>query len=147
MLTFPSTPSPRATPAARPRRAPKINRLPRTLKFNSDFFSHISAHASDSWRHSHPAVTFLSGVSIVTSLNDTSGPRAREHLRSCLHLTNPCDKRKVLNLTKPKGKKYKTKSLGHFITVGGVLPLCRDAVDVFYSPSQFVLNISKVKQI
>ena len=25
----------------------------------------------------------LSGVSIVTSLNDTSVPRAREHLRSC----------------------------------------------------------------
>ena len=29
-----------------------------------------------------------------------------------LHLTNPCAKRKVLNLTKPKGKK----SLGHYIT-------------------------------
>ena len=32
-----------------------------------------------------------------------------------LHLTNPCAKRKVLSLTKPKGKIYKTKSLGHYI--------------------------------
>ena len=42
---------------------------------------------------------------------------AREHLRSCLHLTNPCAKRKVLSLTKPKGKIYETKSLGHYITL------------------------------
>ena len=33
-----------------------------------------------------------------------------------LHLTNPCAKRKVLSLTKRKGKIYKTKSLGHYIT-------------------------------
>ena len=59
---------------------------------------------------------FLSGVSIVTSLNDTSTPRVREHLHSCLYLANPCAKRKVLSLTKPKGKIYKTKSLGHYIT-------------------------------
>ena len=32
-----------------------------------------------------------------------------------LHLTNPCAKRKVLSLTKPKGKICKTKSLGHYI--------------------------------
>ena len=32
------------------------------------------------------------------------------------HLTNPCTKRKVLSLTKPKGKIYKTKSLGNYIT-------------------------------
>ena len=33
-----------------------------------------------------------------------------------LHLTNPCAKRKVLSLTKAKGKIYKTKSLGSYIT-------------------------------
>ena len=27
---------------------------------------------------------------ILTHVNDASYPRAREHLRSCLHLTNPC---------------------------------------------------------
>ena len=35
-----------------------------------------------------------------------------------LHLTNPCAKRKVLSLTKPKGKIYETKSLGNYITGG-----------------------------
>ena len=34
-----------------------------------------------------------------------------------LHLTNPCAERKVLSLTKSKGKIYITKSLGHYITV------------------------------
>ena len=33
-----------------------------------------------------------------------------------LHLTNPCTKRKVLSLAKLKGKIYKTKSIGHYIT-------------------------------
>ena len=65
-----------------------------------------------------PRSHFLSGVSIVTSLNDTSAPHARAHLCSCLHLINPCAKRKVLSLTRPKGKIYKTKSLGHYITPG-----------------------------
>ena len=58
---------------------------------------------------------FLSGIFILTSLNDTSSPHAREHQRSCLHLTNPCAKRKVLSLTKPEGKIYKTKSLCNYI--------------------------------
>ena len=63
-----------------------------------------------------PRSNFLSGIFIVTSLNDPSDPRAREHLRSCLHQTNPCAKRKVLSLNKPKGKIYKTKPLDHYIT-------------------------------
>ena len=63
-----------------------------------------------------PRSHFQSGVSILTSLNGTSAPRAREHLRSCLHQTNPCAKEKVLSLTKPKVKIYKTKSLCHYIT-------------------------------
>ena len=58
-------------------------------------FSQISAHTSGAWRHSHPCSHTLSGIFIVTYLNDTPVSRAREHLRSCLHLTNPC--------TEPKG--------------------------------------------
>ena len=38
-----------------------------------------------------------------------------------LHLTNPCAKRKVLTLTKPKGRIYKTKFLGHYITLTQLL--------------------------
>ena len=62
-----------------------------------------------------PWSQILSGIFILTSLNDTSSPRAREHLRSCLHLTHALS-RKVLILTKPKGKIYKTKSLRNYIT-------------------------------
>ena len=42
-----------------------------------------------------PGHTFLSGTLILTSVNDTSSPHARQHLRSSLHITNPC--------TEPKG--------------------------------------------
>ena len=33
--------------------------------------------------------TFLSGIFILTYVNDTSSPHARQHLCSSLHLTNP----------------------------------------------------------
>ncbi len=51
-------------------------------------------------------------------LRMTHPPRTR--VNTCaqsLHLTNPCTKRNVLSLTKPKGRIYKTKSLGHYITI------------------------------
>ena len=120
MTTFPSAlPPPCATPATRPQRASKSQ--PSSSEAGtqlSDFFSNpqnpphmLLVHDVIHILRSH----FLSGVSIVTSLNDTSAQRTREQLRSCLHLTNPCSKQKVLSLTKPKGKIYKTKSLGHYI--------------------------------
>ena len=53
---------------------------------------------------------------------------------SFMHLTNPCTKRKVLSLTKPKGKIYKTKydnikkiSLRNYITC---VPKCRRAYGI-----------------
>ena len=79
-------------------------------------FSQISADASGAWRHSHLLVPFPIWGFILTSVNDASSPNAREHLCSCLHLT----KRKVLILTKPKGKRYKPKSLGNYITTDNV---------------------------
>ena len=42
-----------------------------------------SAHSAGAWRHSPPWSQFLSGIFILTSVNDTSYPHAREHLRSC----------------------------------------------------------------
>ena len=83
---------------------------------STHWLSQISAHSSGAWRHSHLLDPFPIWGFILTSVNDASSPHARENLRSCLHLTNPCAKRKVLSLTKPKGKTYKTKSLGHYIT-------------------------------
>ena len=75
-----------------------------------------SAHASGAWHHSHPLVLF--------SIRDFYFDISEWHILSAcawtpalmLHLTNPCNKRKVLSLTKPKGKIYKTKSLRHYIT-------------------------------
>ena len=42
-------------------------------------------------------------------------PHAHEHPRSFSHLTHALS-RNFLSLTKPKGRMYKTKSLGHYIT-------------------------------
>ena len=86
------------SPATRSRRASKIQPSSSDSKTQLTDFSQISAHASGAWRHSHPWSYLLSGIFIVTSLNDTSAPRAREHLRSCLHLTHALS-RKVLSLT------------------------------------------------
>ena len=80
-------------------------------------FSPISAHASGAWRDPHP----LALITIWDFYFDIS----EWHILSAcawtpalmLHLTNPCAKRKVLRLTKPKGKIYKTKSLGNYITI------------------------------
>ena len=112
---------PRAAPATRSWWAPKVNRPLRTLELNSTqlpAFSQIPKILSASGHDviHLPRFYFLSGIPILTSLNDTSSPGTRAHLRSCLHLTNPCTKRKILTLTKPKCKIYKTKSLGHYIT-------------------------------
>ena len=90
MLTFPFAPPPIMCGA----RSAQIRLAsPRSQSQLTDF-SQISAHASGAWRHSHPWSHPLSGIFIVISLNDTSAPRAREHLRPCLHLTNPCAKPK-----------------------------------------------------
>ena len=79
-------------------------------------FSNLSPRFR-SWCHPHPLVIF----SIWGFYFDIS----EWHIRSVsawtpalmLHLTNPCAKQKVLSLTKPKGKIYKTKPLSHYITV------------------------------
>ena len=82
-----------------------------------------------------PWSQFLSGIFILTSLNDTSSDTPA----LMLHLTNPCAKRKVFSLTKPKCKIYKTKSLGNYIThipqISGSRASLSDAVN-------FILRIN-----
>ena len=109
---------PRATPAARPRRALKVNRLLRTLKLHSLTFlksQKSSAYASGAWRHSHPAVIFSIWDFYFDIFEWHILPARAWTPALMLHRTNPGAKRKVLSLTKPKGKIYKTKSLGHYI--------------------------------
>ena len=79
-------------------------------------FSQIPAHASSAWRHPNTLVSipiwdFYFDISEWHILSVCAWTPAL-----MLHLTNPCTKRKVLILTKPKGKIYKTKSLRHYIT-------------------------------
>ena len=79
-------------------------------------FSQISAHASGARRHpnilvSIPNLDFYFDISEWHILSAHVWTPAL-----MLHLTNPCAKQKVLSLTKPKSKIYKTKSLGNHIT-------------------------------
>ena len=114
-------PPPRAAPTARPWQAlkstfffPGRNSTPLTD------FSQISAHASGAWHHSHPLAT----IPIWDFYFDISEwhilPMCAWTPALMLHLTNPWAKWKVLSLTKLKGKIYKMKSLGHYITKGCV---------------------------
>ena len=78
-------------------------------------FSQISAHNSCAWRHSHPLVpifiwNFYFDISEWHILSTRAWTPAL-----MLHPTNPCAKRKVLCLTKPKVKICKTKSLSNYI--------------------------------
>ena len=121
MLTFPSAPNHVRPP---PQTTDLASASPEGQPSRSDAgtqltaFSQISAHASGTWRHSHLLVSF--------SIRDFYFDISEWHiLPACtwtpaltLHLTNTCAKRKVLSLTKPKGKIYKTESLSHYITIG-----------------------------
>ena len=83
--------------------------------FTSSVLNQINA--SGAWRHSHPLVSipiwdFYFDISEWHILSARAWTPAL-----MLHLTNPCAKRQVLSLTKPKGKIYKMKSLGNYITI------------------------------
>ena len=80
-------------------------------------FSQISAHASSAWCHPNTLVPIPIG-DFYFYISEWHILSARAWTPALmLHLTNPCTKRKVLNLTKPKGKIYKTKSLHHYMTL------------------------------
>ena len=82
MLTFPSAPNTRG-----PRRAPNVNCLLRTLKLNQLWlFSNLSPRFR--------CVTSLTSL-VISSIWDFYCDISEWHVRSCLHLTNPC--------TEPKG--------------------------------------------
>ena len=119
-LAFPSAQPTRVAPATRPlawlRRASESQPSSPEAELNSNFLqnSQNPPLASGAWRHLHSLATFPIWA-IVTSLSDTSAPRACTWtLALMLHLSNPC--------TEPKGsqpnstQRHKTKSLGHYIT-------------------------------
>ena len=100
------------------RPALNLDSLVRKQELNSLLFlkpPKSSAHASGAWRHPHPRVTILIW-DFYFDISEGHVLSARAWTPALmLHLTNPCAKRKVLSLTKPKGKIYKTKSLRNYI--------------------------------
>ena len=120
MTTFPSAPPPQlAAHDTRPRRAPKVNRLLPTLELNSTlwiFSNPPNPQRFWAWRHSHFLVAFPIW-SFYFEISEWHIHSTRAWTPALiLHVTNPWAKWKVLSQTKPKGKIYKTKSLGHYIT-------------------------------
>ena len=123
-----------------------------TLSFRGRNLTHCfsqipksSAHASGAGRHSHPLVPITIWDFILTSVNDASSLRAHEHLRSCLHQLTHALNRKVLILTKPKGKIYKRKSLCNYITY--ILSYVYIFIAFFSSKTLFVRQKFKVSVV
>ena len=101
-----------------PRRAPKVNLPVRTQDLNSLLFSNPpNPQRFRAWRHSPPLVPFRIWEFLFWHLWMTHPPARARKPELMLHLTNPCTKRKVLIITKPKGKIYKTRSLHNYITL------------------------------
>ena len=131
VLTFPSTPpttcgtQPQTTGlvSVNPESKPSFSEARTQL---TDFFqiSKSSAHASGAWRHSHPLVPITTwGFYFDISEWHILSTRAWTHALM-LYLTNSCTMWKVLIITKPKGKIYKTKSLRHYFTRWHILWFC-----------------------
>ena len=128
MLTFPSDPTTcgtfRRPQLVSPRRAPKIDFLRPSPKLNYCFFfkSPKSSALPGMTSFTSPVIFPIWGF--YCDIFDCHIHPAR--VNTCTQLTraltNPCTKRKVLSLTKPKGKIYKTKndnikkSLRNYIT-------------------------------
>ena len=80
-------------------------------------FSQISAHTSGVWCHPNTLVSFPIW-DFYFDISEWHILSARANTCVNVYLINPCTKQKVLSLTKPKGKIYKMKSLGNYITTG-----------------------------
>ena len=158
MLTFPfnsTTCGPFRRPQlVSPRRAPKIVYLLLASNLNKLFFFQIPQILSAS---GHDVIHVPGNISylgfLLRDLWLSHPPHTRVNTcAQCVHLTNQCNKRKVLCLTKPKGKIYKTKSLWNYISLsilftvyssfrgcpGGVMV---KAMDCGIIVSEFVLQL------
>ena len=112
----------------------------------TDFFQ-ISAHASSAWRHPNtlvpiPIWDFYFDISEWHILSVHAWKPAL-----MLHLTNPCTKRKVLILTKPKGKIYKTKSLHNYVTLWCQSSTNSYADNIWYWNNQPMLKNEILKEL
>ena len=122
MLTFPSAPPPRAAPSYKLLVWTSPGRQPSSSEARTQLtaFSQISKILSPCFQ-CMTSFTPPGRISYLGFYFDICEwrilPAHAWTTVLMLHLTNPCTKRKVLSLTKPKGKIYKTKSLGNCITI------------------------------
>ena len=133
MTTFPSVHPPNTCDTHRKASASKQKSISSDARTQLTDFSQISAHAFGAWRHSHLLVT----ISIWNFYFDICEwhilpVRVWTHALM-LYLTNPCAKRKVLSLTKPKGKICKTKFPGHYITSRVAIDRSQKLINPFVS--------------
>ena len=116
MLNFPSAPNHVRHPPQGLSESRKSTVFFRGRNSTLWLFSNLSPHFR--------CVTSLTSL-VISSIWDSYFDISKWHILPgrawtpalMLHLTNPCAKRKVLSLTEPKGNIYKTKSLGHYITI------------------------------
>ena len=113
---FSICPPPRAAPSRKllvwSRRPPKVTLLPLRQELNSLLFLKSQSTLPVRVVTHIPWSQFLSGIFFFFfDISEWHILSVRAWTPALmLHLTNPCAKRKVLSLTKPKGKIYKTKS-------------------------------------
>ena len=87
LLTFPSAPNHVWQPPQDLGEQAKVTLFFRRQDSTNWLFLNLpksSVHASGAWRHSNPWSHPLYGIFMVTSLNDTSAPRAR--VNTCAHV-------------------------------------------------------------
>ena len=123
LLTFPSSPHPtRGTP---PQTSGLISASPKSQPFSSDAKTQLPdfSQIPKILRARFQRMTLFTPPSFISYLGFYFDICEWRILPSRawtpalkLQLANPYAKRKVLSLTKPKGKIYKTKSHGHYIT-------------------------------
>ena len=132
MMTFPSTPKTRATPVAHkfvwPQRAPKVDpsrsesssQLTVFFKFPKILLSRFRCRTSFTSLVTSPLWDFYFDICERHML--------RARVNTCAQVSTKLThvlSRKVLSLTKLKGKIYKTKYLSHYITLDWKLKNCK----------------------
>ena len=108
----PTTCSPRHKLLVWPRRALKIDFLTQSLNLNELFFSNSKILSTSGHDVIHIPIFLFPIWGFYCDISDCHVPH-HAHMNTCtqcVHLTNPCTKQKILSLTKPKAKIYKTKN-------------------------------------
>ena len=130
MLTFPSAPPTTTMRGTPPQTTGLISANPESQPTSSDAKTQLTdfSQISKILRARFRCMTSFTSPGHIFSIWDFYFDIYEWHILPAhawtpalmLHITNPCAKRKVLSLTKPKGKIYKTKYLSDYFTIEAV---------------------------